>query len=73
MAKKAKTQPSKWLTVEATVHIGRRRIAKLLPLRIEPGRKFVPGAKTLVRKVPFSVRGFGYEDGRPTVHLEKLS
>jgi hypothetical protein len=71
--KKAKTAPRKWLTIEATVHIGRRRIGRLLPLRVEPGRKFISGATTLVRGVQFGVRGFGYEFGLPTVHLQKLA
>jgi len=72
MRKKAKAAPRKWLTVEATVHIGRRRIARLLPIRIEPGRKLVPGSRTTVRGVTFAVKVFGYEGDRPTVHLEKL-
>lgn len=72
MKKKARVAPRKWVTVEATVHIGRRRIARLLPIRVEPGRKFVPGAKTIVRRLPYAVKGFGYESGSPTIHLEKL-
>jgi len=61
-----------WITAEVAVHIARRRIGRLLPLRIEPGRKFVLGTKTIVRGMPFAVRGFGYESGKPTIHLEKL-
>ncbi len=71
--KKAKEAPHKWLTIEATVHLGRRRVGKLLPLRVEPGHKFVPGSKVKVRGLPFSVKGFGYEMGKPTVHLGKLA
>lgn len=74
MKKKPKTLKPGWITVTPYVHLGRvlhRRIAKLLPLRVEPGHKFVPGTTVKVRKVPFDVLGFGYEEGRPVIHLLK--
>ncbi|HEY6547624.1 MAG TPA: hypothetical protein VI589_06950 [Vicinamibacteria bacterium] len=70
--KKAKAAPRKWITVEAAVHVWNRRIGKLLPLRVEPGRKLLAGARTTIRKVDYVVRGFGYEYGSPVVHLGKV-
>jgi hypothetical protein len=61
-----------WLTIIPVVHMGRRRIGRLLPLRIEPGRKLVPRSTVTIRRHPYKVRGFGYEGGYPVVHLEKL-
>lgn len=60
-----------WVTVLPVVHIARRRIGILLPLRLEPGRKFLIGTVVEVRKKRFNVRGFGYEFGCPTIHLEQ--
>lgn len=61
-----------WITILPVVSIARRRIGNLLPLKVEPGRKFLIGSMTEVRGRDFAVRGFGYELGVPVVHLEKL-
>lgn len=70
-------QPHKWITVGLDVHIRSRRIARLLPLRIEPGRKFLLGSRVKVRGVGFVVKGFGYRPsaagGDPVIHLEKVT
>jgi hypothetical protein len=71
MARKNALKPM-WLTIEATAHIGRRRIGKLLPLRVEPGRKFLLGQIGKFRGYPMQVIGFGYELGIPIVHFRKL-
>ena len=64
----------KWVTITLWIHKGRVRVAKLLPMRVEPGRRFVPGPKpTIVRGRPYRVLGAGYEGGGPAVHLLVLS
>lgn len=60
-----------WITVVPIVHIAKRRIAKLLPLRLEPGRKIIAGTWTMIRKGSYFVRGFGYEGGVPVVHIQR--
>lgn len=67
--KKQKSAPRGWIKITPIVHIGRRRIAKLLPLRVEPGRKYILGSPTSVRAVAFKVMGAGYEFGAPVIHL----
>jgi hypothetical protein len=62
----------KWVTIELVAHVGIRRVGALLPLRVEPGRKFLPGTKTTVRGSEFTVIGSGYEAGLPVVHLKKV-
>lgn len=71
--KKSKALKPGWLTIEVAVHVGKRRIGKLLPLRVEPGRRFLLGNVMRVRDHLMRVIGFGYEAGRPTVHLLKLA
>jgi hypothetical protein len=68
---KKKLKPG-WVKIEAAIHVASRRIGRLLPLRVEPGRKFQLGTKTLVRGIPFRVMGFGYELGKPTIHFQKI-
>jgi len=63
---------SGWITAEVAVHIGRRRIGRLLPLRVEPGRKFILNKRVQVRGLPYIVKGFGYGPG-PIIHLEKIA
>lgn len=65
-----------WLTIIPIVHKGRTRVAKLLPLRVEPGRKFVLGEPANIRRHQahkFVTTGFGYEGGSPVVHLRMVA
>jgi len=63
-----------WITVIPIVHRGPhggRRIGKLLPLRLEPGRKLIPGEVATIRGRRYLVTGFGYEPPAvfPVIHL----
>lgn len=67
-----KEQPKSWTTVVPVVHQGQRRIGRLEPLRIEPGRNLTLGTELQIRRWPYRVIGFGYEFTIPIVHVLRL-
>lgn len=58
------------MKVEARIHIaGKKSKAKTLDVR--PGRKLIPGERTRFGGLLYRVLGFGYEAGKPVVHISR--
>lgn len=57
------------LTVVPIIHVGRKRVARDLPLCIQGGRRFELGSKVQIRRRVYEVLGLGYEHGQAVLHL----